>query len=148
MFWTLEIPGFTVVSMLGWRCSRRWLRRLLCCAMWRRVVRLKFADVRGMTYYIHIQGGRVSQACRLLLVGYLIGLLFDSENGSSMLLWKVGGLLPGHTASNPRRQNSLKHQRVLHHIHVCAAKTSHICISTRLESCVLEARSNLSRMRS
>jgi hypothetical protein len=49
---------------------------------------VKFHWLFRGTCSFHLQGRRTSQACRLLLVGFVIGLLFDSEDGGSTFLRK------------------------------------------------------------
>jgi hypothetical protein len=68
----------------------------------------------GVTYCFHLQGRRVWQAsskhgsgCRLLLAGFLLGLLFDPEDGDNMFLRSDCGLLLGCMASHPRRYSPL-----------------------------------------
>jgi hypothetical protein len=43
--------------------------------------------------------------CRLFLLLFLLGLLFDPEDGCSAFLRNVGGLLPDYTALQPRRSD-------------------------------------------
>jgi Zn-finger protein len=42
-------------------------------------------------------------ACRLLLAGFWLGVLFDSEDGNITSLRNVGGLLSNYTALHPGR---------------------------------------------
>jgi hypothetical protein len=49
-----------------------------------------------------------SSACRLLLTGFLIGQLFDSEDGGNTFLRNVRGLLADYAVLHPRRWKSFK----------------------------------------
>jgi hypothetical protein len=42
-------------------------------------------------------------ACRLLLAGFLFGILFDPEDGGIAFLRSVGGLVPNYTTFHSRR---------------------------------------------
>jgi hypothetical protein len=44
--------------------------------------------------------------CALLGFCFLLGILFEPEDGGSMFLQNVGELRPGYTASHPGRQYS------------------------------------------
>jgi hypothetical protein len=46
------------------------------------------------------------ELCRLLLIDFFHGLVFDPEDGDTMSSCKVGGHLPDYTVSCPRRQYS------------------------------------------
>jgi hypothetical protein len=67
----------------------------------------------GGIYCLHPQDQREHQArdqeeaelC-LLLAGFLLGLLFNPENGGNMFLQDTSGLLLDHMAVHPRRQYS------------------------------------------
>jgi hypothetical protein len=59
----------------------------------------------GDTYNLHLQGQRVNQSsayCQLL-AGFMLGLLFDPEDGDTTFHQSVGGLLLDYTALHPRR---------------------------------------------
>jgi hypothetical protein len=58
----------------------------------------------GGSYCLHHQGLSVS---RLFLAGYLLRLLFEPDDGGSMILQNVVELLPDYMASHPRRQSPL-----------------------------------------
>jgi hypothetical protein len=45
-------------------------------------------------------------ACQLLFACYLLGLLFDPEDGGSVFLQNVSELIPDYTVSHPRTQYS------------------------------------------
>jgi hypothetical protein len=66
-------------------------------------------DRFGGTYCLPLQNRRVSQqrvggfVCCLLLAGYVLGLLFDPEDGDSTFPRNVNQLLPDYTKSIPRK---------------------------------------------
>jgi hypothetical protein len=45
------------------------------------------------------------RACRLLHVGYLLGLVFDPEEGGTTFFRHVGGLPPDYKPLYPKRSN-------------------------------------------
>jgi hypothetical protein len=49
------------------------------------------------------QRSTIRSVGRLILAGFLLGLLFDTEDGGSTFLRNMGGLLPDYTALPPRR---------------------------------------------
>jgi hypothetical protein len=67
----------------------------------------------GVTYCLHLQVRRVSQANSqeeagreqksVLLATFLVGFFLDPEDGGSMFLRNVSELLPNYTASHPFR---------------------------------------------
>jgi hypothetical protein len=51
-------------------------------------------------------GSKKASACYLIPAGFLLGLLFDSEDGGEIILRNVGCFSTDYTASYPRRQKS------------------------------------------
>jgi hypothetical protein len=51
----------------------------------------------------YLLGHNAGSACYLLHAGFMLGLIFDSEDGSDMFLQNVGQLSTHYTALYPRR---------------------------------------------
>jgi hypothetical protein len=47
-----------------------------------------------------------AKACCRLHTGFLLGLLFNPEDGSDIFLWNAGSLSTDHIALYPRKQTS------------------------------------------
>jgi hypothetical protein len=59
-------------------------------------------------YILHTSSEPVNKqansSCRLLISGFLLGLLFDNEGEGNMIFRNVGLFIPRYTAPHPRRQ--------------------------------------------
>jgi hypothetical protein len=49
------------------------------------------------------RNGKQSDACRLLLAGFVVRLFFDADDVCIVILRNVSGLVPDYTAVQPRR---------------------------------------------
>jgi hypothetical protein len=69
---------------------------------------LKVSRHFGGICYLHLQGWRVSKAWCLLHADFLLGSLFNPENGGNVFLQNVSWLSRDYKALCPRRLNSSK----------------------------------------